>query len=103
MADSPLAAGAQSELVPDTLNHNGPKSVRFLQSMELNFQGTVNSRPPLQQPPTPGVPIGAFFNKGERMTPELEKRVMDIEMGRVKMTRYTPDEYMRHIEEVLGG
>lgn len=37
------------------------------------------------------------------MTPQLEKRVMDIEMGRVQMTRYTLDEYMRNLDETLGG
>ena len=50
-----------------------------------------------------GAPGAEPSDLDERMTPELEKRVMDIEMGRVKMTRYTPDEYMRHLEKILGG
>ena len=50
-----------------------------------------------------GAPGAEPYDLDERMTPELEKRVMDIEMGRVKMTRYTPDEYMRHLEKILDG
>ena len=70
--------------------------------MEIDFQGSVYCRPPLQPSPQK-TSIGAFFSKEERMTPQLEKRVMDIEMGRVQMTRYTLDEYMRHLDEILGG
>lgn len=102
MAEMSLATGVQSEAVPD-VNHHGPGRVRLLQSMEIDFQGAVCGRPPLQQSPSHKASIGAFFNKGERMNPRLEKRVMDIEMGRIQMTRYTPDEYMRHLDEILGG
>ena len=35
------------------------------------------------------------------MSPALEKRVKDIEEGRVEMKRYTLDEYMRHLDELL--
>ena len=33
----------------------------------------------------------------------VEKRIMDIETGRVKMRRYTLDEHIRHLDEMLGG
>lgn len=101
MTEMPLVAGVQSEAVP-TVNLHGPARVRLLQSMEIDFQGSVYCRPPLQPPPHKAS-IGAFFSKEARMTPQLEKRVMDIEMGRVQMTRYTLDEYMRHLDETLGG
>lgn len=41
--------------------------------------------------------------EGDRLSEQVEKRIMDIKMGRVKMTRYTPDEYMRHLDDILGG
>lgn len=41
--------------------------------------------------------------KGGRLSEQVEKRIMDIEMGRVKMTRYTLDEYMRHLDDILGS
>lgn len=95
--------------VRDALDANDPTRARFWQSLDLDFYGAVNIRPPLQplpqaQPPAPpplGAPAGAFF-KGERMTAELERRVADIEEGRVEMARYTPGEYMRHIDKILG-
>ena len=33
----------------------------------------------------------------------VEKRIMDIETGRVKMRRYTLDEHVRHLDEMLGS
>ena len=41
--------------------------------------------------------------EGDRLNERVERRIMDIEAGRVKMTRYTFDEYMRHLDDVLGG
>lgn len=41
--------------------------------------------------------------KGGRLSEQVEKRIMDIEMGRVKMTRYTLNEYMRHLDDILGS
>lgn len=41
--------------------------------------------------------------EGGRLSERVEKRIMDIEMGRVKMTRYTLNEYMRHLDDILGG
>lgn len=40
---------------------------------------------------------------GERMTEYLKKRIADIESGRVKSKTYALDEYMRHLDKVLGG
>lgn len=40
---------------------------------------------------------------GERMTEYLKKRIADIESGGVKSKTYTLDEYMRHLDKVLGG
>lgn len=41
--------------------------------------------------------------EGDRLSEQVEKRIMDIETGRVKMKRYTFDEYMRHLDDILGG
>lgn len=37
------------------------------------------------------------------LSERVEKRIMDIEAGRVKMRRYTLDEHIRHLDEMLGG
>ena len=42
-------------------------------------------------------------DKGGRVNERIERRIMDIEVGRVKMKRYTFDEYMRHLDDMLGG
>ena len=41
--------------------------------------------------------------EGDRLNKRVEKRIMDIEAGKVKMKRYTIDEYMRHLDDMLGG
>ena len=41
--------------------------------------------------------------EGDRLNERVEKRIMDIETGRVKMKRYTIDEYMRHLDDIQGG
>ena len=41
--------------------------------------------------------------EGDRLNERVEKRIMDIETGRVKMKRYTIDEYMLHLDDILGG
>lgn len=41
--------------------------------------------------------------EGDRLNERVERRIMDIEEGRVQMKRYTFDEYMRHLDDVLGG
>ena len=41
--------------------------------------------------------------EGDRLNGRVEKCIMDIEAGRVKMKRYTADEYMRHLDDILGG
>ena len=38
-----------------------------------------------------------------RLSKQVEKRIMDIETGKVKMTRYTLNEYMRHLDDILGS
>ena len=40
---------------------------------------------------------------GDILNERVEKRIMDIEAGRVKMRRHTLDEHMRHLDEMLGG
>lgn len=42
-------------------------------------------------------------DKGGRLNERIEKRIMDIEAGRVKMKRYTFDEYMRHLDDMLAA
>ncbi len=41
--------------------------------------------------------------EGDLLNERVEKRIMDIEAGRVKMRRYTLDEHIRHLDEMLGG
>ena len=41
--------------------------------------------------------------EGGRLNERVEKRIMDIETGKVKMKRYAIDEYMRHLDDVVGG
>ena len=41
--------------------------------------------------------------EGDRLNERVEKRIMDIETGNVKMKRYTFDEYMRHLDDILDG
>ena len=41
--------------------------------------------------------------EGDRLNERVERRIMDIEAGRVQMKRYTFDEYMRRLDDVLGG
>ena len=41
--------------------------------------------------------------EGDRLNERVEKRIMDIETGKVKMKRYTIDEYMRHLDDAVGG
>ena len=38
-----------------------------------------------------------------RLNERIEKRIMDIETGKVKMKRYTIDEHVRYLDEMLGG
>ncbi|MGB9002385.1 MAG: hypothetical protein WCC52_01075 [Nitrosotalea sp.] len=35
------------------------------------------------------------------LSPEIEEKVKMIESGKVTGKKYTPDEYIKHIEEVL--
>lgn len=37
----------------------------------------------------------------ERLNPDIEEKVKLIESGKVKGKTYTPDEYLKHINEVL--
>lgn len=41
--------------------------------------------------------------EGDLLNERVERRIMDIEAGRVQMKRYTLGEYMRHLDDVLGG
>lgn len=41
-------------------------------------------------------------NKPElELSPRVEKLLEDIDTGKVKMTRYTIDEYMKHVKKLL--
>ena len=42
-------------------------------------------------------------DEGGRLNERIEKRIMDIETGKVKMKRYTIDEHVRYLDEMLGG
>ena len=46
---------------------------------------------------------GGSGAEGGILNERVEKRIMDIEAGRVKMRRYTLDEHIRHLDEMLGG
>ena len=37
----------------------------------------------------------------EKLNPEIEKKVKLIESGKAKGKTYTPDEYLKHVNEVL--
>lgn len=39
--------------------------------------------------------------KEDKLNPELEKKIEQIESGLVKGKQYTPDEYLKHVKEVL--
>ena len=41
--------------------------------------------------------------EGNRLNERVEKRIMDIETGKVKMRRYTLDEHVRYLDDMLGG
>jgi hypothetical protein len=37
----------------------------------------------------------------EKLNPEIEKKIKLIESGKTKGKTYTPDEYLKHVNEVL--
>jgi hypothetical protein len=44
----------------------------------------------------------AAKNKPEsELSPRVENLLEDIDTGKVKMTRYTIDEYMKHVKKLL--
>lgn len=59
----------------------------------------VSPDPPMRAPED----SGDDDDDGEHMTEYLERRVAYLESGRAKTTTYTLDEYMRHLDEILGG
>ena len=41
--------------------------------------------------------------EGDRLNERVERRIADIETGKVKMRRYTLGEHMRHLDDMLDG
>lgn len=41
--------------------------------------------------------------EGDRLNERVEKRIADIEAGKVKMKRYTLDEHVRYLDDMLDG
>lgn len=37
----------------------------------------------------------------EKLNPDIEKKIKQIESGKAKGKTYTPDEYLKHIDRVL--
>ncbi len=40
--------------------------------------------------------------KMDKLNPRIEKILEAIDSGKVKTTTYTPDEYLKHIDEVIS-
>ena len=41
-------------------------------------------------------------DKMDKLNPRIEKILEDIDSGKIKTTRYAPDEYLKHIDEVIS-
>ncbi|MGQ0772765.1 MAG: hypothetical protein ACT4NT_08360 [Nitrososphaerota archaeon] len=40
--------------------------------------------------------------KMDKLNPKIEKILEDIDSGKIKTTKYTVDEYLKHVDEVLS-
>ena len=75
--------------------------VMFLQYVDMSLYGGAQRRSGV----CPNPPMGALADDGdgEHMTEYLKRRIAYLESGRAKTTTYTFDEYMRHLDKILGG
>ena len=79
-----------------------PAHRAFFQYVDTILYGGARTRsgacpsPPMEAPEDDD-------DDGEHMTEYLKRRVAYLESGRAKTTTYTLDEYMRHLDEILGG
>ena len=104
-----LAAARAENSVPGAVPSQYDSAHRmFVQYVDMSLYGGSYGGAGLQGCVWPNPPARAPAGNdedddGERMTEYLRKRVADIESGRVKSKTYTLDEYMRHLDKVLGG
>jgi hypothetical protein len=41
-------------------------------------------------------------NKSEKLSPKTEQLLDDIDSGKTKTTKYTADEYLKHVDKVTS-
>ena len=88
-----------------------PAHRAFFQYVDMILYGGAWTRsgvypnPPMRAPEDSGGGGGGDGDDddGEHMTEYLERRVAYLESGRAETTTYTLDEYMRYLDEILGG
>lgn len=78
-----------------------PAHRMFLQYVDMGLYGGAWTRSGVY--PNPPMRAPEDDDDGEHMTEYLKRRVAYLESGRAKTTTYTLDEYMRHLDEILGG
>ena len=80
-----------------------PAYAMFLQYVDMSLYGGAQQRSGVFPNPPMGAPADDEDGDGEDMTEYLKRRIAYLESGRAKTTTYTFDEYMRHLDKVLGG
>lgn len=81
-----------------------PAYAMFLQYVDMSLYGGAQQQQSGVFPNPPmGAPADDEDGDGEDMTEYLKRRIAYLESGRAKTTTYTFDEYMRHLDKVLGG
>lgn len=78
----------------------------FFRCIEERLYGAADNSMRRQNPafPNPPISIPADGDGDDARTIErLRKRIDDIESGRAKMTYYTLDEHMRHLDKIWSG
>lgn len=78
----------------------------FFRCIEERLYGAADNGMRRQNPafPNPPISIPADGDGDDARTIErLRKRIDDIESGRAKMTFYTLDEHMRHLDKIWSG
>ncbi len=78
----------------------------FFRCIEERLYGAADNSMRRQSPvfPNPPIRMPADGDGDDALAVErLRKRIDDIESGRAKMTFYTLDEYMRHLDKIWSG
>lgn len=98
-----MEGDGRSPVRPAPCHHDAARDL-FFRCIEERLYGAADNSMRRQSPIFPNPPIRMPADDDDARTIErLRKRIDDIESGRAKMTFYTLDECMRHLDKIWSG